>query len=73
MTQRTPQKGGKANEIKGSDLMTDAEVADLLRVSTATLRRYLRDKKSPIQIIRRVNVGQRRWVREAVMHFINGK
>jgi len=55
-------------------LMTDSEVAEVLRISVATLRRHLRDERSNIsRKIRRVDVdGHRRWVGDSVRGFIRG-
>lgn len=55
------------------DLMTDKEVCDLLRISSSTLRRHVKDQTSNLQRIKRCDVGgQRRWLRESVDAFING-
>ena len=55
-------------------LMTDSEVAEVLRISIATLRRHLRDEQSNIsKKIRRVDVdGHRRWVSDSVREFVRG-
>lgn len=62
------------------DLLTDAELADLLRIKLDTLYKHLRHGPPrrrarnviDIRTIRHVRVGgRRRWLRDAVLHAIN--
>ena len=64
------------------ELLTDAELCNLLRVSLATLRRHMRKgpprKVHPnagdIRLIHNVVIcGKRRWSRASVNAFVHGK
>ena len=70
-----------ATEKPPSELMTDKEVCEILRISPVTLRKHLRDgparkrhrNAGDIRLIRHLTVGgKRRWPRSAVMNFIHG-
>jgi hypothetical protein len=63
------------------ELMTDAELCERLRISTVTLRKYLRkgpprgryQNAGDVRTIRHFTVGgQRRWVKSSVDEFIHG-
>jgi hypothetical protein len=64
-------------------MMTDEELCNMLRISSVTLRKHLREgpprknKRSgvnDIRLIRHFHVGgRRRWVKESVDEFVNGK
>jgi excisionase family DNA binding protein len=53
------------------DLMTIAEVADLLRVSPLTIKRW--GKKGKLPAIRINSRGDRRYKKEVVLAVINGE
>ena len=64
-----------------TELMTDEELCDLLRISKRTLRLHLEQgplrkqytKTGYIRLIRKVNIGKyRRWNRASVREFIDG-
>ncbi len=64
-----------------SDLMTDTEVAEFLRISLRTLQNHLKNgpptERNPnthdIRLVDRVVIGgQRRWSRASLMEMING-
>lgn len=56
-----------------TELLTDAELCSIFRITKVTLRTHLKNKEY-VGRIKFVQVGgQRRWSRKAVMAFINGK
>lgn len=58
-----------------TQLITDNELCEIIRITPATMRRLIKDKASMgIASIRRVQVGgQRRWVKTSVDDFIHGR
>ena len=73
MNENHHTKGAQVNEAE-HDLLTDDEVADALRISTVTLRKFLKNPNSPIQAIARIKVGSsRKWNRDSLQEFIAGK
>jgi predicted site-specific integrase-resolvase len=69
-------------ETKQEELMTDAELCDLLRITPVTLGKYMREgpprvrhqNAGDVRTIRHFTVGgQRRWVKSSVDEFIRGQ
>jgi len=58
---------------KEPELLTDAELCSIFRITKVTLRTHLKNNEY-VGRIKHLRVGgQRRWSRKAVEAFINGK
>ena len=71
----------KKEDIK-DDLITDHELCEILKISSVTLRKYLREgpprnrkrNVGDVRTIRHVSVGgQRRWSLKSIANFVYGE